>query len=212
MLIAELDAAVARHAPKWMRLSEPKLFERIDMWVMRFDPAGRRVPGQRIRRPLCRNRPHRTPDWRVSGRNCTLRTARLWIKSLTRLPERSARLIREPRSNVGRTRWERWPAGLAAMRCECGSPDSRRRNDVMRLTWSSMFWLTRRPISGDLNCPGYLPGFGPLPSTPLRDLATTAKVKPLVKPSTNPEPGYRPSAALAEFVRLPGLDLSVSRM
>jgi Domain of unknown function (DUF222) len=46
-LIAKLDAAVARHAPRWMRLSEPKLFERIDMWIARFDPAGLRVPGQR---------------------------------------------------------------------------------------------------------------------------------------------------------------------
>ena len=45
-LIAKLDAAIARHAPKWMRLSEPKLFERIDWWVLRFDPAGRRVPGE----------------------------------------------------------------------------------------------------------------------------------------------------------------------
>jgi Domain of unknown function (DUF222) len=47
VLVAKLDAAVACHAPKWMRLSGPKLFERIDMWVMRFDPAGKRVPGER---------------------------------------------------------------------------------------------------------------------------------------------------------------------
>ncbi|WP_293059872.1 DUF222 domain-containing protein, partial [Mycobacterium sp.] len=37
-LVAELDAAIARHAPKWGRLSEPKLLERIDMWVLRIDP------------------------------------------------------------------------------------------------------------------------------------------------------------------------------
>src|SRR6516225_8739001 len=46
-LIAKLDAAVARHAPRWMRLSGPKVIERIDMWVARFDPAGLRVPGRR---------------------------------------------------------------------------------------------------------------------------------------------------------------------
>jgi hypothetical protein len=28
-------------------LSEPKLLERIDMWVARYDPAGLRVPGRR---------------------------------------------------------------------------------------------------------------------------------------------------------------------
>jgi Domain of unknown function (DUF222) len=31
-----------------MRLSGPKAAERIDMWVARFDPAGVRVPGNRI--------------------------------------------------------------------------------------------------------------------------------------------------------------------
>ncbi|MFZ1178113.1 MAG: DUF222 domain-containing protein [Mycobacterium sp.] len=46
-LIAQLDAAVARHAPRWMRLSGPKIVERLDMWVARFDPAGLRVPGRR---------------------------------------------------------------------------------------------------------------------------------------------------------------------
>jgi hypothetical protein len=33
VLITKLDAAVARHAPRWMRLSAPKAAERIDMWV-----------------------------------------------------------------------------------------------------------------------------------------------------------------------------------
>jgi hypothetical protein len=46
-LIARIDAAVARHAPKWMRLSGPKAAERIDMWVTRFDPEGVRVPRPR---------------------------------------------------------------------------------------------------------------------------------------------------------------------
>jgi hypothetical protein len=46
-LIAKLDTAVARHAPRWTRPSGPKLVERIDMWVARFDPAALRVPGRR---------------------------------------------------------------------------------------------------------------------------------------------------------------------
>jgi hypothetical protein len=57
-------------------------------------------------------------------------------------------------------------------------------------------------ISGDSQAPGYLPGFGPLPSRTLRDIAATAKIKPLLMPLNTSEPGYRPSAALAEFVRL----------
>jgi hypothetical protein len=57
-------------------------------------------------------------------------------------------------------------------------------------------------LNGDAQTPGYLPGFGPLPASALRKIATTAKIKPLAMPSTDPEPGYRPSTALAEFVRL----------
>jgi hypothetical protein len=29
---------------KWMKLSSPKLRDRVDLWVAKFDPAGVRVP------------------------------------------------------------------------------------------------------------------------------------------------------------------------
>ena len=40
----DLDAAIARHCRKWMRLSKPKLRDRIDLWVTKFDPDAVRVP------------------------------------------------------------------------------------------------------------------------------------------------------------------------
>ena len=43
-VLPRLDAALARHAPKWMKLSGPKLRDRIDLWVAKFDPAGVRIP------------------------------------------------------------------------------------------------------------------------------------------------------------------------
>jgi hypothetical protein len=43
-VMGRLDEALARHVSKWMRFSEPKLRDRIDMWVAKFDPAGVRVP------------------------------------------------------------------------------------------------------------------------------------------------------------------------
>ena len=43
-VMAGLDAAIARHAEKWMKLSGPKLRDRLDQWVAKFDPAGVRVP------------------------------------------------------------------------------------------------------------------------------------------------------------------------
>jgi hypothetical protein len=43
-VMAQLDEAIARHAEKWMKLSGPKLRDRVDLWVAKFDPAGVRVP------------------------------------------------------------------------------------------------------------------------------------------------------------------------
>ena len=43
-LMATLDEAIARHAEKWMKLSKPKLQDRIDLWVAKFDPGAVRVP------------------------------------------------------------------------------------------------------------------------------------------------------------------------
>ena len=38
-VLARLDAALAHWAPTWMKMSGPKLSERIDMWVEYIDPA-----------------------------------------------------------------------------------------------------------------------------------------------------------------------------
>jgi Domain of unknown function (DUF222) len=201
VLIAKLDAVMAKHASKWMRMSEPKLIERIDLWVMRFDPAGRRVPGQRSE--------DRYVEIDPTGSGLAGIWAQLHATDGAALDQKLDALAETVCSADPRTKKQRradalgaLAAGLAAMRCQCGSPDcsaAQRRpaTDVVIHVLAE-----QATISGDSQLPGYLPGFGPLPSTPLRDLATTAKVKPLLKPSTNPEPGYRPSAALAEFVRL----------
>jgi len=200
VLIAKLDAAIARHAPKWMRLSEPRLFERIDMWVMRFDPAGRRVQGERTENRYVEIAP---TDGGLAG---------LWAQvhatDGAALDQKLDALAGTVCAADPRTKQQRradalaaLAAGLPAMRCLCDSPDcsaAQRRpaTDVVIHVFAE-----QATITGESQSPSYLPNFGPLASNTLRDMATTAKIKPLVKPSTSPEPGYRPSAALAEFVR-----------
>ena len=200
-LIAKLDAAIARHAPKWMRLSEPKLFERIDLWVLRYDPAGRRVPGER------------TEDRYVEIAPTDAGLAGIWAQlhatDGAALDQKLDALAETVCAADPRTKKQRRAdalgalvAGLSAMHCQCGSPEC---SAAQRRPASGVVihvLAEQATISGDSQAPGYLPGFGPLPSSTLRDIAATAKIKPLVMPSTNPEPGYRPSAALAEFVRL----------
>jgi len=200
LLIAKLDAAVARHSPKWMRLSGPRLFERIDMWVMRFDPAGKRVPRERTENRYIEIAP---TDAGLAGV-----WAQLHATDGVALDQKLDALAETVCAADPRTKQQRradalaaLAAGLTAMRCECGSPDcsaAQRRpaTDVVIHVLAD-----QATISGDSQSPGYLQTFGPLDSTTLRDMATTAKIKPLVMASTGPERGYRPSAALADFVR-----------
>src|SRR5262249_55608730 len=56
-------------------------------------------------------------------------------------------------------------------------------------------------IEGTSENPGYAPGFGAVPVALLREMATTAQLKPVPLPAPVCEDGYRPSAALARFVR-----------
>jgi Domain of unknown function (DUF222) len=201
LLIAKLDAAVARHAPKWMRLSEPKLFERIDMWVMRFDPAGRRVPAERTE--------NRYVDIAPTNGGLAGIWAQLHATDGAALDQKLDALAETVCAADPRTKRQcradalgTLVAGLSAMHCQCGSPDC---SAAQRRPASGVVihvLAEQTTISGDSPAPGYLPGFGPLRSSTLRDIAATAKIKPLIMPSTKPEPGYRPSAALAEFVRL----------
>jgi len=200
-LIAKLDAAIATHAPKWMRLSEPKLIERIDLWVMRLDPAGRRVPGQR------------TEDRYVEIGPTDSGLAGIWAQlhatdgaALDQKLDALAETVcpADPRNKQQRRAdaLGALTAGLSSMRCRCGSSNcsAAQRHPGTNIVIHVL--AEQATISADSQAPGYLPGFGPQPSITLRDIAETAKIKPLMKPSVEPEPGYRPSAALAEFVRL----------
>jgi hypothetical protein len=200
VLIAKLDTAIARHSPKWMRLSGPRVFERIDMWVMRFDPAGKRVPRERTENRYVEIAP---TDAGLAGV-----WAQLHATDGVALDQKLDALAETVCAADPRTKQQRradalaaLAAGLTAMRCQCGSPDcsaAQRRpaTDVVIHVLAE-----QTTITGDSQSPGYLQTFGPLDSTTLRDMATTAKIKPLAVPSTGPERGYRPSAALADFVR-----------
>jgi hypothetical protein len=56
-------------------------------------------------------------------------------------------------------------------------------------------------VTGSGTKPGYVMGYGPVPADVVRTAAKKAKLKPLVIPMDSaPESGYRPSAALKEFV------------
>jgi hypothetical protein len=200
VLIAALDAAVARHAPRWMRLSAPKAAERIDMWVAQCDPAGVRVPG------------HRIEDRYVEIAPTDVGLARVWAQlhavdgaALERkLDDLAATVCRDdPRTKAQRRAdaLGALTAGVDVLRCRCDSSNCTAGQCRTGTNVVIHVLAEKTAVNGDSPGPGYLPGFGPVPSTMLRDLAGVAKIKPLVIPQARAESGYRPSAALAEFVR-----------
>jgi hypothetical protein len=200
VLITKLDAAVARHAPRWMRLSAPKAAERIDMWVARFDPAGVRVPGNRIDDRYVEIAPNDAGLAGVWAQLHAIDGATLERK----LDALAATVCRDdPRTKAQRRAdaLGALAAGVDVLRCQCGEPNC---EAAQRGTGTNVVihvLAEESAVKGDSEAPGYLPGFGPVPSSLLRDLAGVAKTKPLVTPQARPESGYRPSAALAEFVR-----------
>lgn len=197
--IARLDAAVARHAPRWMRLSGPKMAERIDMWVTRFDPAGVRLPGMR------------SEDRYVEIGPVSPGLAGVWAAlhstDGSALDRRLDALAESVCRNDPRTKAQRradalgaLAAGLDVLRCGCGGSDcpAAQRHPGTNVV---IHVLAEPTDTTKPSAPPLLPGFGPLSEALVRELAGVAKTKPLSLPPDRAEPGYRPSAALAEFIR-----------
>ena len=109
--------------------------------------------------------------------------------------------------------------GEATLACHCGSEHCPAAAERKALGGVVIHVLAERTtLEGTSEQPGYLPGFGILPAESVRELAATATLKPLAIPSGPPEPGYRPSPRLAEFVwwrdltcRWPGCDRPAQR-
>jgi Domain of unknown function (DUF222) len=199
-LLAKIDAAVARHAPKWMRLSGPKTAERIDMWVARFDPEGVRVPGPR------------NEDRYVDIASTDAGLAGVWAQLHAtdgaalehKLEAMAATVCREdPRTKAQRRAdaLGALAAGAEVLGCQCGQSDCAAPQRAPGTNVIVHVLAERAAVDGDSESPGYLAGYGPLPAALLREVAAHATIKPLWIPPAVAESGYRPSAALAEFVR-----------
>ena len=195
---------MAQWAPKWMRLSGPRLTERVDMWVEKFDPAGVRAP-----RPT---RENRYVEIGPSGPGMAGIWGNLAVTEGAALDDRLEGVAATVCGDDPRTRSQRRADALIALttqqtrlQCGCGSPDCPATGTATEKPLGEVVihvLADQATVNGQSQAPGYLPGFGAVPAPLLRELATTATVKPLlIPPPPVAEPGYRPSATQAEFVR-----------
>jgi hypothetical protein len=218
-VMAQLDEAIARHCVRWMKLSTPKLRDRIDLWVAKFDAAGVRVP------PKVKDNRYvdvypTSPG--MAGVSASVEAAD-GAAFDTRLDAFAATVCdNDPRTKQQR-RADAFGAlgrGEAGLVCQCGSeecPALAERNAAAAAVIHVL--AEQATIDGDSDKPGYLPGFGILPAESVRELAETAKLQPLEVPAgATPDPGYRPTAKTANFLRWrdltcrwPGCDRPVER-
>ena len=204
-VMPQLDEAIARHAAKWMKLSGPKLRDRVDLWVAKFDPAGVRVP------PKVKD--NRYVDLYPASPGMAGLSGYLHSADGAALDARLDALAATVCANDPRIKEQRRAdacgvlgRGEATLACQCGSGDcpaaTERNNAAIAAAAVIHVVAGQATLDGTSDQPGYLSGFGILPAESVRDLAATAKLQPLEVPTTTtPEPGYRPSVKTMEFIR-----------
>ena len=218
-VMVDLDEAIARHCVKWMKLSAPKLRDRIDLWVSKFDPAAVRVP------PTIEDNRYIeivATEAGMAGIFGNLRAAdgaaldkRLDALAAT-VCDNDPRTQAQRRSDAGGALGR----GEATLACQCGSQECPAKAQRAAATAAVIHVLAEQAtLDGTSNKPGYLAGFGVLPAASVRAVAQSAMLQPVTVPTdAAPDPGYRPSASTLEFIRWrdltcrwPGCDRRVER-
>jgi hypothetical protein len=199
-VIADLDAALARLAPKWMKLSNSKLADRIDFVIAKFDADGVRVPPEIDEQRYVEVGPT-TPGMGGIWANIHAADAAAFDQRIDALAatvcKDDPRTAMQRRSDaVGAL-----AAGADRLLCTCGSPECAALGADGAAPVVIHLLAEQATLTAASTTPGYLPKFGIQPAETVRGVAATAKLKPLTLPSDGPETGYRPSAALAEFIR-----------
>jgi hypothetical protein len=198
----DLDDAVARHCRKWMRLSKPKLRDRIDLWVTKFDPLAVRVP-PKIRENRYVEVGETTAGMAGIWANIDAADAALFDANLDALA--GTVCDNDPRTKEQRRADAIAPLSRreAALACQCGSDDcpvALERKTIGDIVINVL--AEQATLEGTSDHPGYLPGFGILPAESVRDLAAAgAMCKPLAMPGERTAPGYRPTAAQKALIR-----------
>ena len=200
-MMANVDGALARRARRWAKLSRPKIAQLVDGWVERFDPEGVRAPRK--------YEESRYLEIDETGAGMAGIWGNVHAPDAAALDKRLDQLAATVCPNDPRTQAQRRADAVRAlagrkarMQCMCGSPDCA--GEPVKPSGDVVIHVLAESatVEGNNDNPGYVPGFGPLPADALRELAKSARLKPLIVPKdAPPEKGYRPSVALADFVR-----------
>jgi hypothetical protein len=200
--LTRLNDWLARNASRWSRWSYRKIVEVLDYWIQKLEPAAVRMARE-------------TEESRHID-IAPLHSGMAEIWGDVRAPDAVAfdRRLDELAATVcpadPRTKAQRRADALAAlaarataMPCACGSPDCPATKQDATVGDVVIHVLAEAgTVCGASTAPGYVPGFGGLSAEAVQQLARSAKLRPVVHPKdAAPEPRYRPSTALADFIR-----------
>ncbi|MFN8033171.1 MAG: DUF222 domain-containing protein [Mycobacterium sp.] len=218
-----IDVAIAEHALSWGVLSANKLEKAIDAWVDQIDPGALHQTRSRAR--------DRDVQFGARGDTPGATSIRgsLYATDAALLERRLMQMARGVCEDDPRTLGQRRADALGAvaagsdrLACQCGSPDCPAAQDDGRSAGVVVHVVTDAEVETVAPDPAMsgegvepddepasekavatLTGRGGIVPTPLLAelIRGGAKVRHVRRPATEPEPGYRPSAALEEFVR-----------
>lgn len=214
-ILAKVDARIADNVGRWPSLTKSRLAGKVDAIVARIDADAVRQRRQRHTDREISIWDH--PDGGVSYIEGTLNPvdARALDQRLNALAATVCR--HDPRTPAQRRADAAGAlaAGAKRLGCRCGRPDcaAGARPDATAVTIHVI--AEQATLDGTSDAPASRwCADGVITSELLTELALTAKLVPLTHPGdAAPEPRYRPSAALSEFVkcrdltcRFPGCD------
>ncbi|GJF15640.1 hypothetical protein NGTWS1803_00770 [Mycolicibacterium cyprinidarum] len=220
-LIALIDKAMAESAVRWGPLSEVQLGRAIDAEIERHDPEAVRRSKQVIR----------TRDFHIGGNEDPNEVTPVWgrlsASDAAVLQRRITAMVSRVCEADPRSVGERWADALGALgngnnhlSCRCGAPqcpaaEPTTANVVIRVIADQAAVDAARELIATENAEqraaaaskkcgaALLSGRGVIPTAALAEaIRGGAKVAPLWLPGAEPELGYRPSARLAEFIRV----------
>ena len=217
--LAVVDGELASRASRWTALSQGRLGREVDRIVAKADEDA------------VRRRKERVEDREVvvvdSGDGMASVYANVFATDGHAFDQRLDALAATVCDSDPRTKQQRradamgaLAAGADRLGCQCGRSDCLAGGKAPAAQVVLHLVAEQATIDGTSDKPGYLAGCDELiPAKLVAELAESAKVRPLFNPvDAPPEPGYVPSAKLAEFVRCrdltcraPGCDVPASQ-
>ena len=199
---ARIDGILARSVSRWNRLSRNKVIEKIDYWVVHIDKLAKREERSRDQDRHVGFGPDRDGMAEIWGSvrspAAAALDARLDALAATVCPA-------DPRTKQQRRAdaVEALAAGADRMPCCCGDAECPAAAAIASPIVINIV-ADAATVNNGAAIPGYVPGYGALPADLVRMYVRTAKLQQVRLPSelADCEQGYRPSSALATYVKL----------